>query len=225
MTSHPLAGFLQNVRNHVPTIFYVAGLDVPPGSAAPAQWVMWRGCHAPGSSCLGATRPPRRALGPSQPAGSGPREGVAARKAAGRLEWARTWRSQGCRSLACASMEPSARTTYSKIMICSPGRAMMRGRPTDARPAPARGGVRWRIPLPRPAMESYGESTPCRSRHNAREELGGTLLPQIVWGGTVRNIDLCKSRGRNRTEFRPVQIFQLHKSIFRPDFPLARSRR
>ena len=40
------------------TIFYVAGSAVSSGAAVPAQWVMWRGRHAHGSSRFGATRPP-----------------------------------------------------------------------------------------------------------------------------------------------------------------------
>ena len=46
-----------------------------------------------------------------------------------------------------------------------------------------------------------------------------------VRGEIGRNIDLCKSWGRTLTEYRSVQTFQLHKSIFRPTFPSARPRR
>ena len=41
-----------------------------------------------------------------------------------------------------------------------------------------------------------------------------TLLRQKI----CRKIDLCKSPGPNLLEYRPVQIFQLHKSHFRQDF-------
>ena len=59
---------------------------MPPESAVPVQWVMWRGRRALGSLRSGATRPPGFAFGPSLLAESSPREGVAVSKAAGRME-------------------------------------------------------------------------------------------------------------------------------------------